>query len=109
MIRPTERVFEAGIEQPGDMGNRVEQKPLIAAVDLIEGDVRIEHPHGTSLTDQLLQQRHHRAFAQVVGILLKSQSEKADALGRSVEYGLDRALELMLVTGEHCLQERELE
>ena len=97
------------VEQVADVRDGVHDVALIAAVDLAELDVRIVHAHFTAFADQGLQQQHHRAFAQVVGVLFEGEAKDADPLRRQVERKRDGAIELGVVGGQHGFEQRQFQ
>src|SRR6202795_3959829 len=91
------------------MRDAFENEVSIGSVDFIQTDMRIENLHVPPLADELLEQRHHRALAEIVGIFLKSQSYHADPLGRQIKNGFDGALQMLFIAREGGLKERKLQ
>ena len=92
---PGKHFFQARVEQTADVRNRVQDELLVAAVDLIHPDLRIEHTQAAAFADERFEQRHHRALAQVVGVLLEGEAEDADALGGKIEHAADGARQVL--------------
>ena len=57
----------------------------------------IEYAHFAAFADQLFQQRHHRALAQIVGIFLERQADHADPLRLQIQHRINGALQMLLV------------
>src|SRR5207245_2358238 len=85
MIGPVDCLVQILIDEPADVGDRLEEESAIAAVDLVDFDMRIEYPYRAALADQVFEQRDDRALAQIVGVLFESEPEDSEPLGREIE------------------------
>src|ERR1700681_3410888 len=109
MIRPGDCLLDVVIKQPSDMWYLMEEEILVAAVNPVQSDVRIKYPHFASFADQGLKQANYRAFTQIVGVLLKRQTDQAKAPCRQCQNRLQRTRKVLLVAGYGGLQKRDCE
>src|SRR5579884_3733709 len=79
VLGPSERLFQAAVEQLADVGDDLQNEAPVRAVDGVQLDMRVEHANVAALADQLLEHGHHRALAQVIRVFLEGQADYADA------------------------------
>ena len=104
MVRPFQQVFQFGFEQIGDVRDSGQHKSLVAAVNLLQPDMRIVDPDLATLADQVLQQRNHRTFAQVVGVFFERQTEYAEPCAWQIHHSLGRPPQVLVVARQDRLK-----
>jgi len=97
MIRPLQDGFRPGFQQPADVRNRGQDEIPVASVNLIQTNMRIVDSNVAAFPQELLQQRNHGTFPQIVGVFLERESNYADPLSRKVQDLLNSPVQVSLV------------
>src|SRR4030095_5717529 len=92
VVRPRQEVFKLLVQQLANVRDAGQKEVAIAAIDLIELDMRIEDAQLPALTEQMLEQKHHRAFPEIVRVFLESQAENTDSLRTRLQNHLQTEL-----------------
>lgn len=99
IIGPIKDFFDVGLEEAADVGNLLENKISIAAVDFFEADVGIEDAQIAAFADELFEQRNDGAFAQIVSIFFEGETEDTETFGGKIEHVVNGAREVAFVAG----------
>lgn len=97
VICPIDDFVCTGLQEAADVWDLLEDEVAIAAVNFFETDVRIEHAQITAFADELFEQGYDRAFAKIVSIFFKGQTEDSETLAWKIERVLNGAGQVAFV------------
>jgi hypothetical protein len=109
VLGPVDHRIHIRHHQPSHMRNRIQNELPIAAVNLVQLNMWIEDPHLPALPDQVFDQRHHRALAQIVRVLLERQPKHSQLYVPERQHLFDCPLQMRLVARHHMLQQWKIQ
>src|SRR5207248_10526861 len=106
---PVQYALRPRLEEPSDVRNCVQDECAVRAVNAVELNVRIVYPEIAAFADQMLEQRNHRTFAEVIGILLEREANDSDTVDVEVEHGLNGSAQMRFVAGQGRFEQGKLQ